>query len=63
MSTGLGDEGGFAPDVAGTKAALDLIATAIEATGFKLGSDVALAPSRDLSGVPSRSSSAWSTSR
>ncbi|TPW91263.1 phosphopyruvate hydratase, partial [Mycolicibacterium fortuitum] len=43
LSTGLGDEGGFAPDVAGTKAALDLIATAIEATGFKLGSDVALA--------------------
>ncbi len=43
LSTGLGDEGGFAPDVAGTKAALDLIAAAIEATGFKLGSDVALA--------------------
>ena len=31
LSTGLGDEGGFAPDVAGTKAALDLISTAIEA--------------------------------
>ncbi|WP_144207555.1 phosphopyruvate hydratase [Mycobacterium tilburgii] len=43
LSTGLGDEGGFAPDVAGTKAALDLILTAIEATGFKTGSDVALA--------------------
>jgi enolase len=43
LSTGLGDEGGFAPDVAGTKAALDLISSAIEATGFKLGTDVALA--------------------
>jgi enolase len=43
MATGLGDEGGFAPDVAGTKAALDLILSAIEATGFAPGSDVALA--------------------
>ena len=30
LATGLGDEGGFAPDVAGTKAALDLISSAIE---------------------------------
>ena len=43
LATGLGDEGGFAPDVAGTKAALDLISSAIEGAGFKLGSDVALA--------------------
>ncbi|OBB37430.1 MULTISPECIES: phosphopyruvate hydratase [unclassified Mycobacterium] len=43
LATGLGDEGGFAPDVAGTKAALDLILSAIEAAGFKAGSDVALA--------------------
>ena len=43
LATGLGDEGGFAPDVAGTKAALDLILSAIEATGFKPGTDVALA--------------------
>ncbi|MDY6870140.1 MAG: phosphopyruvate hydratase [Actinomycetota bacterium] len=43
LSTGLGDEGGFAPDVAGTKAALDLISSAIEAAGFKLGADVTLA--------------------
>lgn len=43
LSTGLGDEGGFAPDVAGTTAALDLIATSIEKTGLKLGSDIALA--------------------
>ena len=43
LSTGLGDEGGFAPDVAGTKAALDLILSAIESAGYKPGSDVALA--------------------
>ena len=43
LSTGLGDEGGFAPDVAGTKAALDLITSAIESAGYKPGSDVALA--------------------
>ncbi|ONM50567.1 phosphopyruvate hydratase [Nocardia donostiensis] len=43
LSTGLGDEGGFAPDVAGTREALDLISSAIAKTGLKLGSDVALA--------------------
>jgi enolase len=43
LSTGLGDEGGFAPDIAGTVAALDLISSAIEGAGFTLGSDVALA--------------------
>ncbi|GAB0104769.1 phosphopyruvate hydratase [Nocardia sp. JMUB6875] len=43
LATGLGDEGGFAPDVAGTKAALDLISSAIEKAGYKLGTDIALA--------------------
>ncbi|RBO92823.1 phosphopyruvate hydratase [Nocardia puris] len=43
LATGLGDEGGFAPDVAGTREALDLISTAVAKTGLKLGSDVALA--------------------
>ena len=43
LATGLGDEGGFAPDVAGTREALDLISVAIAKTGFKLGADVALA--------------------
>jgi enolase len=43
LATGLGDEGGFAPDVAGTTAALDLILSAIEAAGYKPGTDVALA--------------------
>ena len=43
LATGLGDEGGFAPDVAGTRDALDLISAAIAKTGLKLGEDVALA--------------------
>ncbi|HEU0191685.1 MAG TPA: phosphopyruvate hydratase [Mycobacterium sp.] len=43
LNTGLGDEGGFAPDVAGTTAALDLIVSAIESAGFKPGVEVALA--------------------
>ena len=43
LATGLGDEGGFAPDVPGTKAALDLILSAIESAGYKPGADVALA--------------------
>ncbi|QDQ97091.1 phosphopyruvate hydratase [Tomitella fengzijianii] len=43
LSTGLGDEGGFAPNVAGTREALDVIAEAVAATGLSLGGDVALA--------------------
>ena len=43
LSTGLGDEGGFAPEAESTKAALDLIVEAIEKAGFKPGKDVALA--------------------
>jgi enolase len=43
LSTGLGDEGGFAPDLESNRAALDLIAQAVEAAGFTLGTDVALA--------------------
>ncbi|MDN5757630.1 MAG: phosphopyruvate hydratase [Tomitella sp.] len=43
LSTGLGDEGGFAPNVAGTREALDVISEAIGQTGLTLGSDVALA--------------------
>jgi enolase len=43
LSTGLGDEGGFAPDVSGTSAALDVISTAIESAGLRPGADVALA--------------------
>ncbi|MFH5232768.1 phosphopyruvate hydratase [Antrihabitans spumae] len=43
LSTGLGDEGGFAPSIAGTREALDLISVAIERTGLELGSDIALA--------------------
>ena len=43
LSTAVGDEGGFAADVANTKTALDLISQAIESAGFKPGPDVALA--------------------
>jgi enolase len=43
LATGLGDEGGFAPDLPGTNAALDLIAEAVEAAGYVLGRDIGLA--------------------
>ena len=43
LSTGLGDEGGFAPDLESNRAALDLIAEAVKAAGFTLGKDIALA--------------------
>ncbi|GGA61121.1 enolase [Pseudoclavibacter endophyticus] len=42
LSTGLGDEGGFAPEVPGTRAALDLIVEAIGTTDYRLGSDIVL---------------------
>lgn len=43
FATGLGDEGGFAPNLPSNRAALELIAEAVELAGLKLGSDVALA--------------------
>jgi enolase len=43
LSTGLGDEGGFAPNLPTNAAALDLIAEAVEASGYRLGSDIVLA--------------------
>ena len=43
LSTGLGDEGGFAPNLDSNRAALDLIAEATSAAGFTLGKDIALA--------------------
>ena len=43
LSTGLGDEGGFAPSVGSSREALDLIAEAVEKAGFRLGEDIALA--------------------
>ena len=42
-ATGLGDEGGFAPNLPSNRAALDLIAKAIDAAGYSLGTDIALA--------------------
>ena len=43
LSTGLGDEGGFAPNLPANAAALDLIAEAVAAAGYQLGKDVVLA--------------------
>lgn len=43
LSTGLGDEGGFAPSVESTRAALDLIVEAIKKAGLEPGKDIALA--------------------
>ena len=43
LSTGLGDEGGFAPNIASTTAALDLILSSIEKAGYKPGEDIYLA--------------------
>jgi enolase len=42
-ATGLGDEGGFAPDLPNNRAALELISTAIEGAGLRVGADIALA--------------------
>ena len=43
LSTAVGDEGGFAPNIASARAALDLIAEATGTAGYKLGSDVLIA--------------------
>jgi enolase len=43
LSTGVGDEGGYAPDLPSNKAALDLLMNAIEKSGFKPGEQIALA--------------------
>ncbi|MBK6414689.1 phosphopyruvate hydratase [Sphingopyxis sp.] len=43
LATAVGDEGGFAPDLASTRAALDFIAASVDQAGFKLGTDVVLA--------------------
>ncbi|MCU1556629.1 MAG: phosphopyruvate hydratase [Microbacteriaceae bacterium] len=43
LSTGLGDEGGFAPNLSSNREALDLIVTAITQAGFTVGTDIALA--------------------
>ncbi len=43
LGTGLGDEGGFAPSLDSNRAALDLIAVAVEKAGLVLGTDIVLA--------------------
>jgi enolase len=43
LGTGVGDEGGFAPDLPSHEAALDLIVAAVEQAGYRPGADVVLA--------------------
>lgn len=43
LSTGIGDEGGFAPNISSTRDALDFILKSIEKAGFKPGEDIYLA--------------------
>ncbi len=43
LATGVGDEGGFAPELPSNRAALDLIAEAVKSAGFTLGTDFGLA--------------------
>jgi enolase len=43
LATAVGDEGGFAPNLASTRAALDLIMASVEKAGFKAGDEVVLA--------------------
>ena len=43
LSTAVGDEGGFAPNIASARAALDFIGEATGAAGYRLGSDVLIA--------------------
>lgn len=40
LSTGVGDEGGFAPDLPNAEAALELMTEAVEAAGYKAGEDI-----------------------
>lgn len=43
LNTAVGDEGGFAPDLPSTEAALEVIAEAIDRAGYQLGTDITLA--------------------
>ena len=43
LSTGIGDEGGFAPNLSSNEAALELLSVAVDKAGYTLGEDVVLA--------------------
>ena len=43
LATGVGDEGGFAPNLSSNRSALDLIAQGVEQVGFRFGEDIAVA--------------------
>jgi len=51
MSTAVGDEGGFAPDLRSTEEALDLLVRSIEEAGYTPGADVALAVDAAATGL------------
>ena len=43
LSTGVGDEGGFAPDIASSKEAIELLLSAVDAAGYKAGKEAVVA--------------------
>jgi enolase len=43
LSTGVGDEGGFAPDIASSKEAIELLLSAVESAGYRPGRDLVIA--------------------
>src|SRR3984893_14745372 len=43
LSTGVGDEGGFAPDIGSSREAIELLLSAIESAGYRPGDDLAIA--------------------
>ncbi len=43
LTTNVGDEGGFAPDLPADRAALELLSEAVEAAGYRVGEDIAFA--------------------
>jgi enolase len=51
LATGVGDEGGFAPELRTSAEALDLLVEAIEAAGYRPGDEVALALDAAASGL------------
>ena len=60
MATSVGDEGGFAPNLASNEAAIEVILEAIDKAGFKAGSDIYLGPGRGrLRVLQGRRSTTW----
>src|SRR5262249_49862307 len=51
QSTGVGDEGGFAPNLKSNREAVEVVLSAVEAAGLKAGGDVSIAPDVASSGL------------